>query len=129
MPNHEHRPRGPERRRQARGGRRPTDTTGFAPLVFVIDARPSGRDACEAILAKLRFAVAPFDTVDQAIKVVGALTPDIMLVAGEQLTALRNALAPIREHRFVPIVPIPEQDVDATALINAVRVALRLAPA
>jgi len=97
--------------------------------VFVIDARPSGRDACEAILAKLRFAVAPFESVDQAIKVVNALTPDIMLVAAEHLDTLRTALAPFREQRFVPVVPIPEQDGDATALINAVRVALRLAPA
>ena len=129
MADRVHRERGPERRRQPRGGRRPTDRPGYAPLVFVVDPRPSGRDACEAILAKLRFAVAPFESVDQAMRVMIALRPNIILVSGEQMDTLRNAMAPALEQLAIPIVPIPENDVDAVALIDAVRVALRLAPA
>jgi DNA-binding NtrC family response regulator len=121
--------RGPDRRRQPRGGRRPTDGWGYAPLVFVIDSRPSGLDACEAILAKLRFAVAPFETVDQAVRVVNALRPDIILTAGEQMDALRGALAPARDQHAIPIVAIPEHDAEAVALVDAIRTALRLTPA
>ena len=73
MTERAHKERGPDRRRQPRGGRRPTDVEGYAPLVFVIDPRPSGRDACEAILAKLRFAV---DYVEHA-----TLGRDLRLIA------------------------------------------------
>src|SRR6476620_8262819 len=110
MAEREHQQRGPDRRRQARGGRRPTDIWGYAPLVFVVDARPRGRDACEAILAKLRFAVAPFDSVDQALKVVTALRPDIIVAAGELIEPLRSGIAP-KQDRDIPVVAIPENDV------------------
>jgi DNA-binding NtrC family response regulator len=120
--------RGPDRRRQPRGGRRPTDGWGYAPLVFVIDSRPIGRDACEAILAKLRFAVAQFETVDQAMRVVSALRPDIVVTSGEQIDELHNALAQARG-QAIPAVAIPEHDGEAVALIEAIRGALRLIPA
>lgn len=123
-----HQQRGPDRRRQPRGGRRPSDVLGYAPLVFVIDARPSGRDACDAILAKLRFAVAPFETIEQAIRVADALRPDIVLVAGDKLDELRRALAWNGELRVIPIVAIPEHDIEATALIDTIRGALSRAP-
>jgi len=115
----------PDRRRQHRGGRRPTDIPGYAPLVFVIDPRPTGRDACEAILAKLRFAVAPFDSVEQAIRVINALRPDLVLVDNDHLDAVRDALASDRD---IPVVPIPDNDAQAVALIDAVRTALRVTP-
>jgi hypothetical protein len=120
--------RGPDRRRQPRGGRRPTDVDGYAPLVFVIDPRPSGRDTCEAILAKLRFAVAPFESVDQAARVVVALRPDLILAAADHLEAVRTAIAPQRDHQAIPIVAIPEHDTEAVALIDSIRAALRMAP-
>jgi len=121
--------RGPDRRRQPRGGRRPTDIDGYAPLVFVIDPRPSGRDACEAILAKLRFAVAPFESVDQATRVVAALRPDLILAGADHVEAVRAAMAPQRNRGAIPIVAIPEHDSQAVALIDSVRAALRIAPA
>ena len=121
--------RGPDRRRQSRGGRRPNDIEGYAPLVFVIDPRPSGRDTCEAILAKLRFAVAPFESVDQAARVVAALRPDLILACSEHIDAVRAAVAPQRDQHTIPIVAIPEHDADAVALVNTVRAALRFAPA
>jgi DNA-binding NtrC family response regulator len=121
--------RGPDRRRQPRGGRRPTDGWGYAPLVFVIDSRPIGRDACEAILAKLRFAVAQFETVDQAMRVVNALRPDIVVTSGAQIDELRDAMAQARDQQAIPTVAIPEQDGDAMALVEAIRGTLRLTPA
>jgi hypothetical protein len=121
--------RGPDRRRHHRGGRRPTDIDGFAPLVFVIDPRPTGRQTCEAILAKLRFAVAPFESIEQAARVVAALRPDIILTGGSDMAAVRKAMAPQRDQPVIPIVAIPEDDAEAVALIEAVRAALRLAPA
>jgi hypothetical protein len=123
-----HQTRGSDRRRQSRGGRRPADISGYAPLVFVIDPRPNGRATSEAILAKLRFAVAPFDSVEQAARVVAALRPDIILAAAENMDAVRAAMAPAHDPP-IPIVAIPEHDEGAVALIEAVRVALRLAPA
>ena len=36
-------------------------------MIVVIDDDPRRRDISEAILAKLRFAVAPFESADQAI--------------------------------------------------------------
>ena len=129
MAERAHQQRGPDRRRQPRGGRRPADAWGYAPLVFVIDSRPIGREACEAILAKLRFAVAPFETVEQAVRVVNALRPDIILVNDGHLEALRTAMTPMRDQRAIPVVPIPEHDGEAVELVEAVRVALRLAPA
>jgi len=119
--------RGPDRRRHHRGGRRPTDVEGYTPLVFVIDPRPGGRDTCEAILAKLRFAVAPFDSAEQAIRVVAALRPDIILATADQVERVRSAIAPYSD-QLVPVLPITENDVDATALIESIRMALRQLP-
>src|SRR5215212_2889460 len=104
MAEREFRPRGPERRRHSRGGRRPTDVDGYAPLVFVIDPRPSGRATCEAILAKLRFAVAPFESIDHAARVVAALRPDIVLARADDIDAVRAALSPQPDQRPIPIV-------------------------
>src|SRR5262245_60970142 len=95
---------GGDRRRYPRGGRRDGDVSGFTPLVFVVDARPTGRDTCEAILAKLRFAVAPFDSVEHAKRALDALKPDVVLVAPEHLDAMRGALPPGRNNGPLPVV-------------------------
>ena len=123
-----HEKRGPDRRKQPRGGRRPSDRWGYAPLVFVVDSRPTARDACEAILAKLRFAVAPFDSVAQAVKVLNALRPEIIVVAADQERGLREGIADNAAGGATPVVAIPEHDVEAVALLEAIRSALRSAP-
>lgn len=116
---------GPDRRRFARGGRRAFDVQGFTPLVFVIDPRPIGRDACEAILAKLKFAVAPFDSLDKGRRALDGLKPDLVLVAKEYLDELRGSLPPGRDDRPLPVLPLPDGDVSMTTLIEEVRRALR----
>ena len=55
-----------DRRRFARGGRRPYDRDGYAPLILVADDDADSTSHCEAILAALRFAVAPAHSVEEA---------------------------------------------------------------
>jgi hypothetical protein len=117
--------RGPDRRRFSRGGRRETDIRGYTPLIFVVDARPSGRDACEAILAKLRFAVAPFDSLEKAKRAMEGLKPDLVLVTKDGLDEMRRALPGGRNENPIPIVPLPEGDLSVSTLIDEVRRALR----
>ena len=116
---------GPDRRRFSRGGRRSHDIQGYTPLVFVIDPRPTGGDACEAILAKLRFAVAPFDSVDKAKRAMEGLKPDLVVVAKDHIDEMRRALPPGRNDSPLPVLPLPEGDVSMTTLIEEVRRALR----
>jgi hypothetical protein len=113
-----------DRRRQPRGGRRPYDIAGFTPLVYVVDPRPSGREACEAILAKLRFAVAPFTSTEQARRALHGLKPDIVLVVAAHLDDLRGDLPTGRDGRPVPILPLPDGDLSTDALIEDIRRAL-----
>ncbi len=117
--------RGPDRRRFSRGGRRTSDVQGYTPLVFVVDPRPSGRDACEAILAKLHFAVAPFDSLEKVKHALEGLKPDLVLVTKEHLDELRRALPAGRNDAPLPILPLPDGHVSMTALVEEVRRALR----
>jgi hypothetical protein len=116
---------GPDRRRFARGGRRATDLQGYTPLVFVVDARPSGRDTCEAILAKLRFAVAPFDSIDQAKRAIKGLKPDLVLVTKDHFDEMRASLPAGRGDGPLPILPLPDGELSTASLIEEVRRALR----
>jgi len=122
QPNKRH---GLDRRRFARGGRRATDLQGYTPLVFVIDSRSSRRDTCEAILAKLRFAVAPFDSLEQAKRAIKGLRPDLVLVTKDHFDEMRAALPPGRHDGPVPILPLPDGDLSTDSLIDEVRRALR----
>ena len=97
----------PDRRRFARGGRREGDVVGFTPLIFVIDPRPTGREACEAILAKLRFAVAPFDSLDKAKRAMEGLKPDLVLVASDLVETLRESVPAGRNEAPLPILALP----------------------
>ena len=116
---------GPDRRRYSRGGRRQTDVEGYTPLVFVVDPRPTGRQACEAILAKLRFAVAPFDSLDEAKRALKALKPDVVLVASEYFDEMRRDLPPGRYGGPLPLLSLPDGELAPMALIEDVRRALR----
>ena len=77
--------RQPDRRRVARGGRRPSDKPGFAPLILVADEDDASGAMSEMILAKLRFAVARVDSVDKAINVIGTLRPDVIVARGKDV--------------------------------------------
>jgi hypothetical protein len=113
--------RGVDRRRLPRGGRRAGDHEGFAPLVMLVGDEPAIIDGSEAILAKLRFAVATSSSVDDALRVLPDLKPDLV-VAGE------GDEARLRTGTHVPVVVMNRgmQD-NPEALIEAVRRSLRRA--
>src|SRR3972149_7490850 len=74
----EHR-RGPDRRRQPRGGRRTGDPFGVAPLVLMVGEEPGVMARSEAVLAKLRFAVSIVGNAEDALRVIPALRPDLVV--------------------------------------------------
>jgi hypothetical protein len=112
---------GSDRRRKPRGGRRATDATGTTPLVMVVDPDARRSDISEAILAKLRFAVAPVDSVDKAIVAIQSLNPEV-IVSSEDV---RRIVALVPAATGIPIVAIDEDTRTTDALIEAVRRALR----
>jgi len=110
-----------DRRRQPRGGRRPHDRPGFAPLVLVADEDAAGGDMCEALLATLHFAVARVDSVDKAVGVISTLLPDVIVARGHDVTPLQRAAWP----SGVPFVTVTDGLGETTALVDAVRAAIR----
>ena len=111
----------PDRRSQPRGGRRLEDQTGFAPLVLVADEDAASGDMCEALLATLRFAVARVDSVDKAVAVISTLVPDVIVARGHDVSPLQRAAWP----SGVPFVTVTDGLSDPTALVNAIREAIR----
>jgi hypothetical protein len=116
---------GPDRRREPRGGRRPGDRAGFAPLVLVADEDMASGDMCEALLATLRFAVARVDSVDKAVSVIATLLPDVIVARARDVSPLQRAAWP----SGVPFVTVTEGLRDPDALIDAIRQAIRSARA
>ena|SRR5579862_2418388 len=114
-------PRGPDRRSQPRGGRRDEDTQGYTPLVMVIDHDPGRRDISEAILAKLRFAVAPVESVEKAVAVIRSLAPAAVVGHADDLAKLHAAL-PLET---IPRVVVTDDMARTDQLVRVVRAALR----
>ena len=114
---------GPDRRREPRGGRRPDDRPGFAPLVLVADEDEASGDMCEALLATLRFAVARVDSVDKAVSVISTLLPDVIVARARDVSPLQRAAWP----SGVPFVTVTDGMRDPDALISAIRHAIRAA--
>jgi hypothetical protein len=112
-----------DRRREPRGGRRPGDAPGFAPLVLVADEDANGGDMCEALLATRRFAVARVDSVAKAVSVISTLLPDVIVARGRDLSPLQRAAWP----SGVPFVTVTEELGEPEALLDAIRQAIRSA--
>ena len=116
---------GPDRRRERRGGRRPDDRPGFAPLILVADEDPASGDMCEALLATLRFAVARVDSIEKAVAVVATLLPDVIVARARDVAPLQRAAWP----SGVPFVTVTDSLREPSALIDAIRHAIRSARA
>ena len=112
---------GPDRRRQARGGRRDSDYGGYAPMIVVIDDDSRRCDISEAILAKLRFAVAPFESVDEAISAMRALRPEVVVAREDAIAALRGRVPTDRDGRVIPLLAITDDLAAPEALVEALR--------
>jgi hypothetical protein len=97
-------------------------------MVMVIDTDPRRRDISEAILAKLRFAVAPFDSVEKAVAVMQALLPDVIVLSERDAALVRGRVPPGRSGGAIPIVPIADELPTPDALVESVRRALRVPP-
>jgi DNA-binding NtrC family response regulator len=113
---------GEDRRRFARGGRRIGDRAGYAPMVVVIDGDATRRDISEAILAKLNFAVAPFESTDEALAAMGALRPEAIVARVEAVDELRRRLPSDRDGRAIPLLQITDDAAsEPIALVEALR--------
>jgi len=116
----EHR-KGPDRRKLPRGGRREEDVPGFAPLVLVVGKGETALSQSEAVLARLKFAVTTSGTVEEALRVMSGIRPDVVVAESEAASRIRLE-AP--EH-----VPVVEMNGDMRgnpdALIEGIRQAIR----
>jgi hypothetical protein len=112
--------RGPDRRSTRRGGRRDGDRKGFAPLVLLLDDNDDSNTRCEAILARLHFAVAPTRSIDEAKRVMDALRPDVIVARISDAATLRQATA-----ADLPIVLLANDLLDPEVLVEEIRRELR----
>ena len=122
MPGAPDQRRGPDRRSRPRGGRRTEDKTGYAPLVLLVDEDAASGERCEAILAKLHFAVAPARSVDEALRVMSALRPEIVVARTVDAGRLRSEVP-----QHVPVVAV-DDGTGPEGLIEQIRAALRKHP-
>jgi CheY-like chemotaxis protein len=112
---------GIDRRRQSRGGRRPADVDGFSPLVMVVGDDAAVGDAAGAVLAKLRFAVTPSPTVEDALRVLRTMQPDLIVANSEAAGRIRLECP---EHRAVIVVSSEMRD-NPQLLVDEIRSAIR----
>lgn len=92
-------------------------------LVADDDVSTSGR--CEAILAGLRFAVAPARSVEEALRVMQALKPNLVVAHLKDEAGLRAGMAQ-ESMTDVPIITVTPEISEPTVLIEAIRRVLRL---
>jgi hypothetical protein len=117
----EHRSGGPDRRRLPRGGRRSEDRDGYAPLVLLVGAEADVVGQSEAVLAKLRFAVATSGTVEEALRVMNGLRPDIVVAEADAAARIR-----LEAPEHVPVVVMDDaMRADREALVEGIRDAIR----
>lgn len=116
-----------DRRRHPRGGRRPSDVPGLTPLVLVVETDAHARELCEAILAKLQFAVAPADSLVQSLALMASLQPDVIVARTPDVDRL--LAAGIQHGIPVPVVSVAVGPPNPATLIEDIRLALRAAAA
>jgi DNA-binding response OmpR family regulator len=88
--------------------------------VLLVDEDADSGQRCEAILARLRFAVAPARTLAEATRVMDALRPNLIVGRVTDPDALRRA-APGE----VPVVILNDALSAPDAMIGEIRRALR----
>lgn len=116
---------GPDRRRQSRGGRRDGDRDGHSPLILVADDDPASATRCEAILARLKFAVAPAKTADEALRVMRALRPELIVLNLRDAERLRQEMEKDPLTANIPVIGANPGLSDPEALVEEIRRAFR----
>jgi CheY-like chemotaxis protein len=114
-----------DRRDSPRGGRRPDDVQGYAPLVLVADDDANSGARCVAILARLRFAVAPAHSVDEAVKVMTSLHPTLIVVRLKDEATLRAHMAGDPALGNIPMVTLTPENDAPQLMIEEIRRVLR----
>ena len=66
---------------------------GYSPLILVADEDAGNGARCVAILAKLRFAVAPAHSIEEAVKVLHSLRPNLVVARLADEPELRKQIA------------------------------------
>ena len=90
-------------------------------MVVVIDKDERRLYLSEAILAKLRFAVAPFATAEQALLAMQALRPEIIVAGEDELRELDGRLPTDRDGEEIPLLALTPDLTEPAALIEALR--------
>lgn len=116
-----------DRRIHVRGGRRPDDLAGYAPVVFVVTREPSDLRFWEALLLKLKFAVVPCNGPGPALEAFRALRPDAIVVSSRDIAIVRDRLPSGRQESAVPLVELVSTPDFVEPVIRAIRQALRAA--
>ena len=114
----------PDRRRTPRGGRRPGDPQGYSPLILVADDDAEAGARCIAILARLRFAVAPCHSVEEAVKVMEALRPNLIVARLRDEPALRAQMQSNPAIGEIPLITLTPENDAPQLMIEAIRAAL-----
>jgi hypothetical protein len=113
--------RGPERRRLPRGGRRVGDAAGFAPLVMVVGQGEAVIAQSEAVLARLKFAVTTSGSVDEALRVMASIRPDVVVAEPDAAMRIR-----LESSEPVPVVELNgDMRGNPDALVEGIREAIR----
>jgi len=116
----EHR-QGPDRRRLPRGGRRAEDVAGFAPLVLVVGKGETAVAQSEAVLARLKFAVTRSGTVEEALRVMAGIRPDVVVAESDAASRIR-----LEAPEHVPVVEMNgDMRQNPDALVEGIRQAIR----
>jgi PleD family two-component response regulator len=110
-----------DRRRFSRGGRRDYDRDGFSPLILVVDEDADSSARCEAILAALKFAVAPARSADEALTVMRALRPNLVVARVSDPQRLEREMQNSELTAAVPVLIVTDDMLSPQDLIAAIR--------
>jgi CheY-like chemotaxis protein len=97
---------------------------GYSPLILVADDDANSGARCVAILARLRFAVAPAHSVEEAVKVMQSLHPTLIVARLRDEPALRAHMAADPEIGDIPLLTLTPENDAPQLLIEAIREAL-----
>jgi len=91
----------------------------------VADDDASNGARCVAILSRLRFAVAPAHTVEEAIKVAQSLHPNLIVARLQDEAGLREQLASDPAIRDIPLIALNDDNDAPQLMIEEIRRVLR----
>lgn len=114
-----------DRRRFARGGRREYDHDGYSPLILVVDEDLQNAARSEAILGALKFAVAPARSAAEALGIMRALRPNLVVACVTDPAAFTADMQRHEVTRSVPLLIVTPEIASPESLIEAIRQMLR----